>query len=97
VGHKHSKGRLFLFVIFVALNDYKHTSFQLLALKGDDEVVIVILVAYTEYGTHNVLPSHLGVLKSHRVHLHNIHLLSYKVFSYVRSWNIVNIMWKNLG
>jgi hypothetical protein len=64
VGHEHLKGREFFFH-FIAMNDDKHTTFQLLATKGDDEVVIARLVASTEYGTHNALPSYLGVLQPH--------------------------------
>ena len=42
------------------------------------------LASSTEYGTHNALPSCIGVLKPHR-----IHLLSYKVFNHIRSHNML--------
>ena len=71
------------------MKDDKHTTFQLLATKGDDEVVTARLAASIEYGTHNALPSCIGVLQPHRVHHHNIHLLSYKVFNHIRSRNMI--------
>ena len=64
MGHEHSKGRIF-FCHGIATSDDKHTTFQLLATKGDDEVVSAKLDAFTEYGTHNALPSYLGVLQLH--------------------------------
>jgi hypothetical protein len=54
------------------MKDDKHTTFQLLATKGDDEVVTARLAASSEYGTHNALPSCIGVLQPHRIHHHNI-------------------------
>ena len=48
------------------------------------------LASSTEYGTKNALPSYLGVLRPNRVHRHNIHLLSYKVFNHIRSQNIIH-------
>ena len=68
----------------------KHTTFQFLTTKGDDEVVTVGLATSTEYGTHNALPSCIGVLQPHRIHRHNIHLLSYKVFNHIRSRNMIH-------
>ena len=47
------------------------------------------LAASTEYGTHNALPSYIGVLHPNQVHRHNIHLLSYKVFNHIRSQDII--------
>ena len=44
------------------MKDDTHTTFQLLAKKGDDEVVTARLAASTEYGNHNALPSCIGVL-----------------------------------
>ena len=41
----------FLFCCFIATNDDKHTTFQLLATKGGNEVVTARLAASTEYGT----------------------------------------------
>ena len=79
------------------MNDDKHKPFQLLATKGDNEVVTAILDASTEYGTHNALPSYIGVLHPNRVHRHNIHLLSYKVFNHrIKTLYAVNLMWKFL-
>ena len=46
------------------------------------------LAASTEYGTHNALPSYIGVLHPNRVHRHNIHLLSCNFFNHMRSRNI---------
>ena len=62
---------------------------QLLATKGDDEVVTAKLATSTEYGTHNALPSCIGVLQPHRIHLHNIHLLSYNFFNHIRFRNMI--------
>ena len=62
--------------LFVVTKDDKHTTFQLLATKGDSEVVTTRLDASTEYGTKNALPSYLGVLQPNQVHRHNINLLS---------------------
>ena len=62
MGQEHSKGRIFFFGRFIAMKDDKHTTFQLLATKGDDEVVTSRLAISTEYGTHNALPSCIGVL-----------------------------------
>ena len=58
------------------MKDDKHTTFQLLAIEGDDEVVTTRLGVSIEYGTHNALPSCIGVLQPHQIHHHNIHLLS---------------------
>ena len=41
---------------FIAMNSGKNTTLQLLAKKGDNEVVIARLVSSTKYGTHNALP-----------------------------------------
>ena len=60
-GMSTRKGESF-FCRFVVTNDDKHTTFQLLTTKGDSEVVTARLVASTEYGTRNALPSYLGVL-----------------------------------
>ena len=72
------------------MKDDKHTTFQLLATKGDDEVVTYRLAASKEYGTHNALPSCIGVLQPHRIDCHNIHLLSYKVFNHIKSHNMIH-------
>ena len=88
MGQEHSKGRIF-FCRFIAMKDDKHTTFQLLATKGDDEVVTARLVASTEYGTHNALKSYLGVFHPHQIHHHNIHGLSYKVFDHIKSHNMI--------
>ena len=66
------------------MKDDKNTTFQLLATKGDDEVMTTILATSIEYGTHNALPSCIGVLQPHQ-----IHLLSYKVFNHIRSRNMI--------
>ena len=71
------------------MKDDMHTTFQLLATKGDDEVVTVRLAASLKYGTHNALPSCIGVLQPHRIHCHNIHILSYKVFNHIMSRNMI--------
>jgi len=52
----------YVFCHFISKNDDKHTTWQLLATKCDDEVVTPTLDASIEYGTHNELPSYLGVL-----------------------------------
>jgi hypothetical protein len=54
--------RELVFCHFIATNHDKHTTFQLLATKGDNEVVTARLAASIEYGTHNSLPSYIGVL-----------------------------------
>ena len=72
------------------MKDDKNTTFQLLATKGDDEVVTARLAASTEYGTHNALPSCIEVLQPHRIHHHNINLLSYKFFNHIRSCNMIH-------
>ena len=82
---------LSMFCHFSATNYYKHTTFQFLATKGDNEVVTAGLVASTKYGTHNALPSYLGVLYPNRMCSVNIHLLSYKLFNHIRSRNIIHI------
>ena len=46
------------------MKDDKHTTFQLLATKGDDEVATARLAASTEYGTKNALPSYLGIISA---------------------------------
>ena len=71
------------------MKDDKHTTFQILATEGDDEVVTSRLAASTEYGTHNALPSCIGLLYPHRIHHHNIHLISYKVFNHIRSHSVI--------
>ena len=88
MGHEHLKRGIF-FCLFVVTNDDKHTTFQLLTTKGDSEFVTTRLAASTEYGTQNAFPSYLGVLQPNRVHRHNIHLISYIKFNYIRSWNII--------
>ena len=88
-GNSTRKGES-LFCHFIAMKDDKNTTFQLLATKGDDEVVTARLVTSTEYGTHNPLPSCIGVLQPHQIHRHNIHLLSYKVFNHIRSRNMIH-------
>ena len=87
-GKRICKGESF-FYHFIAMKNDKHTTFQLLATMGDDEVVTARLVASTEYGTHNALPSCIGVLQPHRIHRHNNHLLSYKFFNHIKSRNII--------
>ena len=54
-GTSSRKGEFFC-CCFIATNDDKHTTFQLLATKGDNEVLNTRLVASTEYGTHNAFP-----------------------------------------
>ena len=54
-----------IFFHFFVTNDDKHTTFQLLATKGNNEVVSSRLAAFTEYGTQNAFPSYLGVLQPH--------------------------------
>ena len=83
-GMSTQKGETF-FCHFVVTNDDKHTTFQLLTTKGDSEFVTTKLAASTEYGTQNAFPSYLGVLQPNRVHRHNIHPLSHKVFNHIRS------------
>ena len=60
-GMSTRKGESF-FCLFVVTNDDKHTNFQLLATKGDSEVVTTRLPTSTEYGTQNEFPSYLGIL-----------------------------------
>ena len=67
------------------MKDDKHTTFQLLATKGVDEVVTARLDSSREDGTHNALPSCIGVL-----HPHRIHLLSFKVFNHIKSRNMIH-------
>ena len=61
-GMSTRKGEYF-FCRFVVTNDDKHTTFQLLATKGDSEVVTARLAASTEYGTQNALTSYLRALQ----------------------------------
>jgi hypothetical protein len=49
----------------IATNDYKCTTFQLIATKSHDEVVTARLDASTKYGSHNALQLYLGVLQPH--------------------------------
>jgi len=91
--HALTRESLFL-LVFVAMNDYKHTTFQLLAVKGDDEVEITTLYTSIEYGWHNSLPSYLEVLRSLEVNLtkpSNIWLNSWMVSEsfLLISWNWV--------
>ena len=60
-GMSTRKGEYF-FCRFVVTNDDKHATFQLLATKGDSDVVTLRLAASTEYGTNNALPSYIKVL-----------------------------------
>ena len=48
-GTSSRKGEFFCH--FIATNDDKHTTFQLLATKGDNEVVTAKLASCIEYGT----------------------------------------------
>lgn len=48
---------------FLSRKDGNHTSFHVLATKGDNEVVVTRLYSSTEYGRpNNILPSFLDIL-----------------------------------
>lgn len=63
MGHKHSENILFIYFHFIAMKDDKHTTFQLLVTKGDDEVVTTRVDSSIEYGIDNAMPSCIGVLQ----------------------------------